>query len=107
MSYWIKTWQIDFLIQSNKREVVGSAFSICVLLLFSIKKAPFFIYFCLYYSIIICKKNEIDTLVVGKNKEWEQNASMSKGSNQKFVDIPYQMLLQQLKYKCENAMLYI
>ena len=55
------------------------------------------------YIVKWCVENEIDTLVVGKNKEWKQNASMSKGSNQKFVDIPYQMLLQQLKYKCENA----
>ena len=55
------------------------------------------------YIVKWCIENEIDTLVVGKNKEWKQNASMSKGSNQKFVDIPYQMLLQQLKYKCENV----
>ena len=55
------------------------------------------------YIVKWCVDNEIDTLVVGKNKEWKQNASMSKGSNQKFVDIPYQMLLQQLKYKCENV----
>ena len=55
------------------------------------------------YIIKWCVENEIDTLVVGKNKEWKQNASMSKGSNQKFVDIPYQMLLQQLKYKCDNV----
>lgn len=55
------------------------------------------------YIVKWCVKNEIDILVVGKNKEWKQNASMSKGSNQKFVDIPYQMLLQQLKYKCENV----
>ena len=55
------------------------------------------------YIVKWCVDNEIDTLVVGKNKEWKQNTSMSKGSNQKFVDIPYQMLLQQLKYKCENA----
>ena len=55
------------------------------------------------YIVKWCVKNDIDTLVVGKNKEWKQNASMSKGSNQKFVDIPYQMLLQQLKYKCDNV----
>ena len=55
------------------------------------------------YIIKWCVENEIDTLVIGKNKEWKQNASMSKGNNQKFVDIPYQMLLQQLKYKCENV----
>lgn len=55
------------------------------------------------YIVKWCVENDIDTLVVGKNKEWKQNISMSKGSNQKFVDIPYQMILQQFKYKCENV----
>lgn len=55
------------------------------------------------YIVKRCVENKIDTLVVGKNKEWKQNTSMSKGNNQKFVSIPYQMLLQQLKYKCENV----
>lgn len=55
------------------------------------------------YIVKWCVENNIDTLVVGKNKEWKQDASMSKQSNQKFVNIPYQMLLQQLQYKCENV----
>lgn len=55
------------------------------------------------YIIKWCVENKIDTLVVGKNKEWKQNISMGKGNNQKFVDIPYQMLLLQVKYKCENV----
>lgn len=55
------------------------------------------------YIMNWCIKNDIDTLVVGKNKEWKQNADMSKCSNQKFVSIPYQMLLQKLQYKCENV----
>lgn len=55
------------------------------------------------YVIKWCVKNNIDTLVVGKNKEWKQHTDMGKYSNQKFVCIPYQMLLQQLEYKCENV----
>ncbi len=55
------------------------------------------------YIVKWCIENNIDTLVIGKNKEWKQDASMSKQSNQKFVNIPYQMLLQQLQYKCENV----
>lgn len=55
------------------------------------------------YIVKWCVENNIDTLVVGKNKEWKQNTDMSKQSNQKFVSIPYQMLLQQLQYKCENV----
>lgn len=55
------------------------------------------------YIVQWCLKNNINTLVVGKNKEWKQKSTMSKTSNQKFVQIPYEMLLGQLKYKCENA----
>lgn len=54
------------------------------------------------YVVKWCVENDIDTLVVGKNKEWKQNTDMSKQSNQKFVSIPYQILLQKLQYKCEN-----
>ena len=55
------------------------------------------------YIVRWCMENQIDTLVVGKNKEWKQDANMNKTSNQKFVMIPYQILLQQLQYKCENV----
>ena len=50
-----------------------------------------------------CLKNNINTLVVGKNKKWKQKFEMSKSSNQKFIQIPYEMLLGQLRYKCENV----
>jgi putative transposase len=50
-----------------------------------------------------CIENEIDTLVVGHNKNWKQECSMSKTSNQKFVYLPYDMLLRQLAYKCEDV----
>ena len=50
-----------------------------------------------------CLKNNINTLVVGKNKKWKQKSEMNKISNQKFIQIPYEMLLEQLKYKCENV----
>lgn len=56
-----------------------------------------------HYIINWCIENNIDTLVVGKNDEWKQESSMCKKSNQNFIMIPYQMLLQQLKYKCENV----
>ena len=55
------------------------------------------------YIVNWCIENNIDTLVVGKNDEWKQESTMCKKSNQNFIMIPYQMLLQQLKYKCENV----
>ena len=46
-----------------------------------------------------CVEHNIDTLVVGKNDTWKQE----KKHMQNFTSIPYEMLLQQLQYKCENA----
>ena len=46
-----------------------------------------------------CIEHKIDTLVVGKNDTWKQE----KKHMQNFTAIPYEMLLQQLQYKCENA----
>lgn len=46
-----------------------------------------------------CVEHNIDTLVVGKNDTWKQE----KKHMQNFTSIPYEMLLQQLQYKCENT----
>ena len=54
------------------------------------------------YVIKWCVENQIDTLVVGHNDEWKQEISLKKKTNQNFVAIPYDMLLKQLEYKCEN-----
>ena len=51
------------------------------------------------YIIKWCIEHNIDTLVVGKNDTWKQE----KKHMQNFTAIPYEMLLQQLQYKCENA----
>jgi putative transposase len=54
------------------------------------------------YIIDWCVLYDIDTLVVGHNKEWKQDSKLSKKVNQNFVQIPYNIFIQQLKYKCEN-----
>ena len=55
------------------------------------------------YIVRWCLKNNINTLVIGKNKKWKQKSEMNKLSNQRFIQIPYEVLLKQLKYKCENV----
>lgn len=55
------------------------------------------------YVIKWCVENQIDTLVVGHNDEWKQEASLGNKTNQNFVAIPYEMLIKQLAYKCENV----
>lgn len=50
------------------------------------------------YIIKWCIKNDIDTIVIGKNKEWKQE----KKNMQNFIYIPYEIFISQLKYKCED-----
>ncbi|MHA1449618.1 MAG: RNA-guided endonuclease TnpB family protein, partial [Candidatus Hodarchaeales archaeon] len=50
-----------------------------------------------------CKENDIDTLVVGRNKNWKQKINLGKKTNQSFVTIPFYKLIHQLQYKCEDA----
>lgn len=56
-----------------------------------------------HYIVKWCVQHQIDTLVVGHNDEWKQDLKMSKVNSQNFVGIPYEILIQQLKYKCEDV----
>ena len=45
--------------------------------------------------------NNINTLIIGYNKEWKQETCIGKVNNQKFVQLPYLKLIEQLQYKCK------
>ena len=45
--------------------------------------------------------NNINTLIIGYNKEWKQETNIGKVNNQKFIQIPYYKLVNQLQYKCK------
>ena len=45
--------------------------------------------------------NNINTLIIGYNKEWKQETNIDKVNNQKFIQIPYLKLVNQLQYKCK------
>lgn len=50
-----------------------------------------------------CITKEIDTIVIGDNKNWKQKINLGKVINQQFIGIPYEIFIRQLKYKCEGA----
>ena len=54
------------------------------------------------YIINYCVKNNIHTIVIGKNKEWKQNSRLSKKVNQNFVQIPFARLIEMIQYKAEE-----
>lgn len=41
------------------------------------------------------------TIVVGYNRGWKDSIRIGKRNNQTFVQIPYELLINYLKYKCE------
>ena len=49
--------------------------------------------------ISYARTNEIDTIVIGHNKGWKQNVDMGRKNNQDFVQIPFNMLINQIYYK--------
>lgn len=54
------------------------------------------------WIINYCSAYDIETIIVGKNKDWKRNSTMNKKSNQKFIQLPHERLIQMLKYKGEE-----
>ena len=46
-----------------------------------------------------CKENDIGTVVIGYNEAWKQKCNIGRVNNQKFVQIPFHKLFQQIAYK--------
>lgn len=42
----------------------------------------------------------IEKVFIGKNTGWKNNVSLGKKTNQKFVQIPFNTFISQLRYKC-------
>jgi len=52
--------------------------------------------------IAVCKMNGIDTIVIGHNNDWKQKIDIGKKNNQNFVSVPFNKLIEMLKYKAEE-----
>ncbi len=50
-----------------------------------------------------CQENQIDTLIIGYNKNWKQYTRLGKRTNQNFVLIPFNRLIEKLEYKAQDA----
>lgn len=61
-----------------------------------------------HFIVKYCLNNSIDTLVVGLNKTWKQECKLSDKVTQNFTYIPYDLLIKQLEYKCQdNAIMLV
>jgi len=58
-----------------------------------------------YYSnrlMELLVKEEISTLVIGHNKNWKDKINIGKVNNQNFVSIPFNKVINIIKYKAED-----
>lgn len=53
------------------------------------------------YIIDYCLTNDISKIIIGKNKDWKQEINLGKKNNQSFVSIPYNKLINMIRYKGE------
>jgi putative transposase len=51
------------------------------------------------YLINYCIKNNIGTIIIGKNKQWKNSINIGKKNNQKFVEVPHAKLIEKITYK--------
>lgn len=57
---------------------------------------------CSRKIINLCVENRIESIIIGHNDGWKQNSDMSKVNNQNFVQIPFNTLIDQLRYKSQE-----
>jgi putative transposase len=65
-------------------------------------KINYFIHCSTRHIVNWCLENQIDTIVIGLNKEWKQNINIGS-STQHFVYLPYELFIKTLTYKCEDV----
>ena len=51
------------------------------------------------YIVNYCIKNNIGTIVIGKNNQWKCEINLGSKTNQKFVEIPHAKLIDKIMYK--------
>lgn len=54
------------------------------------------------YIVDIALENKITTIVIGNNKNWKQSISLGKRTNQSFVSILHQKLIEKIMYKART-----
>lgn len=60
-----------------------------------------------FFIMSMAELEDIDTIIIGQNKGWKQNANMGTKNNQRFVGIPFSLFINMITYKAERAGIHI
>jgi putative transposase len=55
------------------------------------------------FIIRYCEAEEINTIVIGRNKDWKRDINLGKKVNQKFVQIPHEKFIDMIIYKSQEV----
>lgn len=55
------------------------------------------------FIIRYCEAEEINTIVIGRNKDWKRDINLGKKVNQKFVQIPHEKFIDMIIYKAQEV----
>lgn len=55
------------------------------------------------YLVDYALENNFNTIVIGNNKGWKQESSMSNQVNQSFIGIPHMKFIQMVQYKAQTV----
>lgn len=55
------------------------------------------------FIVNLAISNDIHTIVIGNNKDWKQSISLGRRTNQSFVSILHQKLINKIIYKARNV----
>lgn len=65
-------------------------------------KINHYLHCCSKQIIDLCIKNRVEKIIIGHNKGWKQEVNIGKTNNQNFVQIPFNILINQLQYKVQK-----
>ena len=57
---------------------------------------------CVNHIMKFAINNDIGTIVLGYNDDFQQNSKMGRVNNQNFVNVPFSKLISKLEHKCSN-----
>ena len=55
------------------------------------------------FTVDFAVENNISEIIIGKNKDWKQDVKFHKNDKQTFIQIPFNKLIEQIKYKAEDV----
>ena len=57
---------------------------------------------CSKQLINLCIENKVEKIIIGHNKGWKQEVNLGNKTNQNFVQIPFNQLINQIQYKSQK-----